>query len=257
MKKAFILILIFAVFFTFSVISSAKSTNTDINTAITVSESIDIKGDRQVSIFKTYTIGNGTSLSYPDDESYKLTDGIYGKLTENHYYKSNAYVGFTKNNLNQNGDIVITIDLGSEISGLSKFGISYAVEAAAGIYAPEKIKVYVSDKLNGEYTLVSEGTTDAIKNPTEISADKKTLSLKYSIDARFVKFVITPASSFEYENEKITPSMTFIDEIEVFQTELPPKTGDDFTIFIIISGVALSCIIAIVLLFGKRKPSAL
>lgn len=167
----------------------------------------------EVSYGAEYTLLTPASDGYPDD-GIKLTDGIYGTIPDgaNNYYASGAYVGFHRDNVDENGNFVIIVDLGDSYDNLNSFTIGYLNDNAAGISAPKSVLFSVSGERNGEYTAV--GTLETSQEYSDsANTFAKTLSAEPT-EGRFVKVTITPDEYAEGETTQ-TATWTFIDEIAV------------------------------------------
>lgn len=186
---------------------------------------------------KEYTLITPASAAYADDESFKLTDGVKGEQTEGYYYKSGAFVGFNQTNKDENGDFVIILDLGSERTNLKAFVINYLAETEAGIYAPEKLTVYVSGEFDGDYTPAGLVTIDETTEMGTSLTGTATVSTAGDTPGRFVKFVIHHKEPFEDGGTTISAGWTFLDEIEVYSSDAVPKTDDKGTAALIVVGI--------------------
>lgn len=160
---------------------------------------------------KTYTTselyGGPDAVLYPDEGGVTLTDGVVAAL-ECPYYDP-AFVGFNANSedYQTNGYSSITVDLGNNY-WINKFSINVATSfnATAGIYAPGKISVYVSDDGN-EWT--SAGSAVPVDD-SSVGIIDTAIALDNSVYARYVQFRVVAAEG---------KSWMFVSEVEVFEGE--------------------------------------
>ncbi|MBO5870381.1 MAG: discoidin domain-containing protein, partial [Clostridia bacterium] len=105
---------------------------------------------QNIALNKGYTtsgiyVANGEA-TYPDENGKTLTDGL--NATADSTYAHPAFVGFNKHSeeYDANGYATITVDLGAEYD-LNKFIAHFASakNSGAGVTAPAKVTVYVSD----------------------------------------------------------------------------------------------------------------
>lgn len=168
-----------------------------------------------VSEGKIYSLVTPASEAYPDDGT-KLTDGVFGTIPEGStsYYSSGAYVGFSKDNLNDDGNFVIILDLGESYADLNAFTVGYLNETTVGVYAPKTVSFAISGDRNGEYTEL--GTLNTEKTDPEATASTYADTFETeNASGQFVRITITPAEYTDSENTTQTANWTFIDEISV------------------------------------------
>lgn len=191
---------------------------------------------------KSYTLVTPASAAYPDDDSFKLTDGVRGERVDDLYFKSPAYVGFNQANKDENGDFVIILDLGESYDNIKTLTLSYLAETDMGIYAPQSYSVYIADTAEGSY-IHAGSVTIGEDNASGISkTGVASIELPQAVTAQYIKFVIHHQEAFERDGTPVTPGWVFIDEIEVYANTPVPQTNDDslavFIILAIISGSA-------------------
>ncbi len=227
-----------------------------------------------VSNDASYSLITTPSDSYADDGK-KLTDGVFGTIPDGStgYYSSNAYVGFTEENVDTDGNFVVILDLGKEYTNITKVGIGYLNETSVGIYAPKTVRFEISNERADGY---SEAGTLTTTKGTE-----KGLSQTYAdtvetmnLSGRYVRVTITPLGEFTNE-EGIAEraEWTFIDEITVFTDEATsesessetesetesesenekPQTGDDLEVFAFVLLALSSLAMLIALLVRSRN----
>lgn len=173
----------------------------------------------EISYGKSYTLVTPASSAYPDN-SAKLTDGIFGTRADGktNYYSSGAYIGFNRVDTDENGNFVIILDLGLKYYDISAVTVGYLNETSAGIYAPSRIALALSDERNGEYTELA--TLDTAK-PTDdgLSETYAATVATDDVSGRFLRVTITHLGEFVDKNGEIkNPGWTFIDEISVYSS---------------------------------------
>ena len=176
---------------------------------------------------KTYTLVTPASAAYPDDDSFKLTDGIKGELTDGNYYKSAAYIGFSQASKDENGDFVIILDLGSDYDNIGSFSLSYLNETDVGIYAPQSYTVYIADEAEGTYTLVGSAVINESKEAGVALTGSSEITAPEDVSGQYVKFVIHHLEPFDSNGTTVTAGWTFIDEIGVYSSDTVPQTGEN------------------------------
>ena len=186
-----------------------------------------------VSLGKTYQFITEASTGYPDSEGYKLTNGIYASPVPTgdteYYYKSPEYVGLNQSAVDENGNFVIVLDLGSVMDDLSAFELSYLNETDIGIYAPPSVTFYVSETRNGNYTSVGTRVTDEPKTAGVSQTNIARVIPEGPVTGQFVMIEIKHLGSFtDDEGNQKTAGWVFIDEISVFGAtpEAPPVSPD-------------------------------
>lgn len=185
-----------------------------------------------VSLHQSYTLVTPASEGYPDTDG-ELTDGKYGMPVDNgtnqYYYRDPAYVGFFRDNLDEDGHFVILLDLGEQQTDLADFELGYLNETNVGIYAPQKVAFYIADSEDGEETAVGEVI---LSEPTEAGQQRAGIAVvtpEEPVSGRFVRCVITPSTIQNESGEEQISSWTFVDELSVLQGRSPladPESSD-------------------------------
>ncbi len=167
----------------------------------------------EVSLNASYTLLTPASNAYPDD-GVKLTDGHYAVIPDNatQYFASPAYVGFNKNDLNENGNFSLVIDLGRVYDGITDFTVGYLSQEDANIFAPKEVAFAVSKTRNGNYTHVGSLTTTDKDRKTELHAKNLETAPQ---SGRYVLVTIAPANYEGKVDSATVAPWTFIDEISV------------------------------------------
>ncbi|NCA93454.1 LPXTG cell wall anchor domain-containing protein [bacterium] len=186
---------------------------------------------------KTYTLVTPASAAYPDDDSFKLTDGIKGELTDGNYYKSDAFIGFNQAAKDENGDFVIILDLGSDYNNIRTFSLNYLIETDVGIYAPQSYSVYIANEAEGTYTHVGSAVITGNKEAGAALTGSSEITAPENVSGQYIKFVIHHLEPFDNDGTTVTSGWTFIDEIGVYASTTVPQTGDN--------GMAVLIVIAI------------
>lgn len=188
----------------------------------------DMSGEVFVNLAegKTYTKVGGTNdtVNYQDTDNKELTDGFVASSEVSAY--GPAWVGFYSTNRAGTEDGApyydVTIDLASVEKNLAKFSTCAEVEWGAGIGAPTKVLVSVSED-GTTFTQAGYATPD-ISNYYKSEADTSdttkvntadivyTLTLDQGVRGRYVKFHIVGVSSKPF---------TFISELQVFNSDKP------------------------------------
>lgn len=168
----------------------------------------------EISLGKTYSLVTPASEAYPDDGK-KLTDGDYGRHLEDTdgYYASGAYVGFNKENINENGKFSVIIDLGEVHEDITELTVGYLSETAVGIHAPKSVAFSASNERNGSYHLLGELETTP-EDTTVAATYAKTLKTETS-SGRYILVTITPAGYTDKNDTASIAPWTFIDEISI------------------------------------------
>lgn len=220
-----------------------------------------------VSQDKSYELITPASSGYPDTTAHKLTNGVYAAANASgSFYQSPEYVGFNQTAKDENDNFVIILDLGSVMTDLSNFEISYLNQTDIGIFAPSSVTFSVSEIRNGNYTPV--GTT-TIDEPTTagITESKKTaVTPEGAISGQYVKIEVKHRGDFVDESGSTIPAgWLFLDEICVYGTTTEtsdnngnnvPQTGDNVTI-IIYGIIALTAIWLTGAILKRRKINEL
>ena len=178
--------------------------------------------DEEISSEAEYSLVTPASEAYPDDGK-KLTDGIYGTHPEglDGFFASGAYVGFNKDNVNENGKFAVIVDLGKKHGNISGVTVGYLNEIAAGISAPMSISIALSDDRNGAYTEI--GVLDTAPQDIDTAATyAKTLETN-NASGRYVLVTITPMGYTDKEGITSIAPWTFIDEISVRAVSEPKE----------------------------------
>lgn len=236
----------------------------------------------EISKGAEYSLVTKASEAYPDDGK-KLTDGVYGTHPEGYdgFYASGAYVGFNKDNINENGQFAIILDLGKKYSGISQLTAGYLCETIVGISAPKEISFAISDERNGEYSQVGKLETTP-ENLDASATYAKSLDAK-NASGRYVLVTITPMSYTDKDGVVDIAPWTFIDEIAVFaaaspsndeesddsqsESQIPtgdetlpdesipdktPQTGDSLEIFAFVI-LAMASVTMLIALFANKR----
>ena len=169
-----------------------------------------------VSQGKTYDSVTPASTGYPDT-AHELTNGVFAAANETgSFYQNPEYVGFNQTAVDENGNFVIIIDLGSVMSDLSSFKISYLNQVDIGIYAPSSVTFSVSDVRNGSYTPVGTATIDEPKTAGTTESNKATVTPEGVVSGQYVMVEVKHLGSFQNENnETVSAGWVFLDEITV------------------------------------------
>ncbi len=183
-------------------------------------------GAKEISNGADYSLVTPASKAYPDDGA-KLTDGIYGTRPElaDGFYASDAYVGFNKNDVNDNGKFALIIDLGEVKNNINAITVGYLSEIDAGIHAPKSVSFSVSNQRNGNYSLL--GTLDTTPEDESVASTyAKTLEIE-NATGRYILVTITPDDyTGKVDSASIAP-WTFIDEISVHAAELTQNPNEN------------------------------
>ncbi len=153
-----------------------------------------------------YTDTNGVAL-YPDKGGV-LTDGTAAKAETDLGYDKACWVGMNTNakNLTDSKKFEIVVDLGSSVSGLTKFTVNTQT-CAGGVTAPKEVEIQVSAD-NKTFTSAGK-TTNATKiyNGSKGDDASKDYGIyEYAISttsqtAKYVKYVITFSTSWCFVSE--------------------------------------------------------
>lgn len=146
-----------------------------------------------VSQGKRYILNPNAEYQYEDTLNCELTDGIY-EISAN--YSSSVYCGFLY-------DFEVVIDLENDGEQINRFELSYLSTTDAGIGAPSKIQVSVSDDYY-YWESMGDMTQPAFEEGT---VQRASLELDDEISCRYVKFSVTKSRAW-----------VFIDEVFVYST---------------------------------------
>ncbi len=153
-----------------------------------------------VSYGKTYTASPSASATYPDTGVSELTDASVSSGTT---YTNASFSGYE-------GDTNVVVNLGSKVSNLSAFELSYLSVDMDGILPPKSLTVYGSNNNSTWSNLgtvsIPSYTSDAVLSATVVPASYSTY--------QYVKFSITAGGHW-----------IFIDEVIVYADV--PVTVDD------------------------------
>jgi|GEM_PF-673042 len=161
---------------------------------ITINTGKSVYLNNIISIGCSYTVSIPASTSYPDNGNKELTNGSYARLDvmgdpgwEGVYDASQS-----------TRDIVI--DLGSE-KPVRQFIADYLYSSSSSIYLPKQVEVLVSkDNIN----FSNEGNIPLPNIPpygASASSYKCVSTLSSPVDARYVKFSVTPGSPWTFDDE--------------------------------------------------------
>ncbi len=127
---------------------------------------------------------NSGNIAYPDEDGKSLTDGVAAGSNDSFF--SDAYAGFNIQSAEykEDGYASVTVDLG-DVYSVDKFVAHFATQAqGAGIMAPAKLDVYVSE--NGtDYALAGSVEPD---DDTEAMSVAATVQLDYEVKARYIQY---------------------------------------------------------------------
>lgn len=167
-----------------------------------------------VSEGEKYTLVTPASEAYPDD-GIKLTDGIYGTHVDgtDGYYASGAYVGFNKEQVNDNGTFTIIVDLGEKRENLTEFTVGYLSETIVGISAPMSVTFAIADERNNQYSEI--GTVETTPENSDVSATYAKTVKADKVSGRYVLVTIKPMGYTDKDGITSIAPWTFIDEISV------------------------------------------
>lgn len=235
-----------------------------------ISFTVNVAAEESViSNGSSYSLITTPSASYADDGK-KLTDGVFGTIPDGGtgYYSSNAYIGFTDENVDADGNIVIILDLGKEYTNITKMGIGYLNETSVGIYAPKTVRFEISNDRADGYSEAGTLTT-AKETESGLSQTYADTVETSKLSGRYVRITITPLAEFtNADGNPERAEWTFIDEITVFADEdtseaessdpesepenEKPQTGDDLEVFAFVL-LALSSLAMLVALFVRSR----
>lgn len=146
---------------------------------------------------KPYMTSAESASNYIDTDGKELTDGGYGNDSS---YTASGWAGYLRAET-----LVITVDLGEELSGLETFNTVAFRNSVDGIEPPQSVKFSVSS--DGQtYTELGTVTKD----------NDFSLTLEETVSARYVKFEVLTAGAW-----------CFVSEVEVIRKELPGEAGDE------------------------------
>ncbi len=154
----------------------------------------------------SYKVSKKAEGTYPDSYGAELTDGIRCKSNG---YGDEAMSGY----IVRGGNLDVTVDFGRVEKKIHAFKVSYLSTTQAGIDAPSRIIVAVSEDGN-KWTRVGMMKKPAFEEGTTQEA---TLNLKNYAAARYVKFMITGSSVW-----------VFLDEVQVIADVEGMASGKTF-----------------------------
>jgi len=156
-----------------------------------------------------YTDPSSGQVSWPDTDNKELTDGIFASKDTDVSYGLAMWVGMNQNGAGvvpNSGTVEIVVDLGSTVSGITKFTMNTLQMGGPAIGAPKEVKVSVSTD-NQNFTNVGNMTiTKTIAKPGEGDKGKDdgiydcTLSSTEK-SARYVKFTAKLSSAWLFVSE--------------------------------------------------------
>jgi len=182
------------------------------------------QGKSYVKLFNAYS----TIANYDDTNGKELTDGNIGSLIINAY--GPAWVGFHGSSKTGTEDgssyYDTTIEFRKIESNLSKFVVNAEHDWGAGIEAPLKVVVSVSDD-GTTFTQAGLATcniTNLVRSTTDVTDTTKlartdviyTLNLDEGVKGRYVKFHIVAGKTMVF---------AFVTEMQVFKSDSPITEG--------------------------------
>jgi hypothetical protein len=141
----------------------------------------------------TYTVSSAADSGYPDSGNKELTNGNFARLNSKADPAWEGYYSSSK----AKRDIVI--DLGSEKQA-QQFMAYYLYDSSASISLPSKVNVSLS-KDNSDFTDAGILAIPQVASGSLSSACKCVLTLTDPVDARYVKFSVTPGSEWTFDDE--------------------------------------------------------
>lgn len=154
-------------------------------------ESVNIANKDNLALNKSYSTSgiytvNGVA-NYPDENGTSMTNGKVAASAGS--YSDTEFAGFnaTTEEYKANGYAAITVDLGAKYDlnkFVAHFGSSYDKNGPAGIYAPTKMTVCVSDNGSGW----TEAGSVTIADNSSTNCMSATLSLNESVNGRYVQY---------------------------------------------------------------------
>ncbi len=147
-----------------------------------------------ISIGCSYIVSIPASTSYPDNANKELTNGSYARIN---VMSDPGWEGVYDVSMNTR-DIVI--DLGRE-KQVQQFVADYLYDSSVSIYLPNQVEVLVStDNVN----FSDEGYIPLPNIPpygTSASSYKCVNTLSSPVEARYVKFSVTPGGPWTFDDE--------------------------------------------------------
>ena len=147
---------------------------------------------------KDYTTSVSSNKSYPDTDNKELTDGNLGDATNTN---SPSWAGYSGLASDGTATYDVIVDLGEKTVGLRNFSVNAHQQHSWGIQVPKEITIFVSDDGNTWKQVASVTVPSEIIEDIFPGGHTFTATASEEVSARYVKYVITPASQFVFISE--------------------------------------------------------
>ena len=165
--------------------------------------SLDVAEKTPVSYSKSYTTsrqaggtGSNYNSNYDDTYDQELTDGSTSLAAD---FMNESFVGF-------DGDVDITINIGSDGKEICSFELSYLNIAEAGIYSPLSVTVYGG---NSQYSCNTQLISSNVQHVSLKAVRSIVLDLDNKVNYSYIRFSIkmnTSAGAWMFLDEAVVYS---------------------------------------------------
>ena len=169
-----------------------------------------------------YTDPNSGNVLYPDTDNKELTDGIAASKDADVAYGVDLWVGMNQGGAGvvpNSGTVEIVVDLGSSVSGITKFTLNTLHLAGPAIKRPSEVTISVSTD-NQNFSNVGKMTSNqVVSKPGADDNSKEDGIYEFTLSstektARYVKYTI-----------KLGGAWCFVSEVGVY-TGAPAASKD-------------------------------
>jgi hypothetical protein len=147
----------------------------------------------KISVGCSYTVSSPSDSNYPDTGDRELTNGSFSRLASK---GDPAWEGYYNANKAQRN---IVIDLGSE-KPVQQFMAYFLYDSVSSISLPNEVKVSVSTD-NVSFVDAGNLAIPAIAVGTASVSSRCIYTLSNPVNARYIKFVVTPGSAWTFDDE--------------------------------------------------------
>jgi hypothetical protein len=177
----------------YQVIAYDFANNTSSTSPITVNTGNIVYYSNKISVGCPYTVSTPADAKYPDSNNKELTNGSFARVV------SKGDPGWEGVDDANKAVRNIIIDLGKN-SQAQQFIAYYLYDSVSTIYLPKQVKVSVSTD-NVNFTDAGSLLIPNIEAGTSAASYKCVGTLSNPVDARYVKFSVTPGSAWTFDDE--------------------------------------------------------
>jgi hypothetical protein len=179
--------------YTYEVKAYDFANNISAGTSVKVNTGNIVYLSNKISTGCSYTVSSPADSNYPDTGNRELTNGSFSRLASK---GDPAWEGYYNANKVQRN---IIIDLGSE-KPVQQFMAYFLYDSAASISLPKQVKISVSTD-NNNFVDAGNLAIPAIAAGTASVSSRCIYTLSNPVNARYVKFIVTPGSAWTFDDE--------------------------------------------------------